>query len=201
MLDPPWRFWGVAQHPFDRICELFGIRRHGIFDTASRNSSRRTHLGGRWWLGVKLGMTIHRLLIWGEQRLFRGGVVELPALIFAWEWRGPGHPSKPRDGTLSPVHVMPLFLAYLNSRAESAHHPRLGFGASPIGVRPLKLRVIIFQASASRLEYRCVLMLHLTEVNLFPYQLMTTGSNVYLMMIFGVHPSAQSFFCSSEQRR
>lgn len=51
---------------------------------------KRTHLGGRWWLGVKLGMTIHELLIWGRATPFSRWSVELPALIFAWEWRGPG---------------------------------------------------------------------------------------------------------------
>jgi hypothetical protein len=52
--------------------------------------AKRTHLGGRLCLGVKLDDDFTNCLIWGRATPFSRWSVELPALIFACEWRGPG---------------------------------------------------------------------------------------------------------------
>lgn len=100
---------------FDGICRAFrGFRRNGIFEAASRNSIKTYSSWRSVVVRREAGDDDSQIVnLGGRATPFSRWSVELPALIFAWEWRGPGRPSNPRDDTLSPVHVMPLFFPYL----------------------------------------------------------------------------------------
>lgn len=100
--------------------------------TLTKAGGTLRHLGGRLCLGVKLDDDFTNCLIWGESNAFFAVECRIASPNFCVGVAWARHPSKPRDDTLSALHVIPLF-AYLK---WSLSHLLVLLVPSPISTRP-----------------------------------------------------------------